>query len=749
MRKYMKIRKILLIMLVLLLGFDFSVAVAQLNPPSLTANAVSSSQIDLSWTDPNNGEAGYQIERSLSPTSGFNVIAAVGKNVTSYRDNGLSSGTQYYYKVKVYKQKESVYSNTANATTLAPDTTPPSVSITIPPNNTTYTTAQTVTITASASDNVGVTKVEFYDGSTLKGTDITSPYNYSWSITSADNGTHNWTAKAYDAANNNSVSNVVSLIVNIPAADTTPPSVSITIPANNTTYTTAQTVTITASASDNVGVTKVEFYDNNSLKGTDITSPYNYSWSITSSDNGTHSWTAKAYDAAGNIGISSNVNLIVNINNPVGGEFIWTKRLGGTLVDAGCNVKTDNSGNIITAGYFMGTVDFGGGPLTSAGGYDIFVAKYDSTGQHIWSKRFGSSEDDSAKAVAVDASGNVLVTGYFMGTVNFGGATLTSLGMKDIFVAKYSSTGAFIWAKSFGYLMSDDIGYDVAVDSSGNVIVTGSFTGFVDFGGGYLQSDPTGPDTFLAKFSPTGAHIWSKNFLSTAWDEGYSISVDDSGNVFITGSFSYTVDFGGGKVTSVGSSKDIYVAKYSSTTGAHMWSKQLGGSGNDIGYSVAVDSSGNVVITGYFSGTVDFGGGPLTSAGSYDIFVAKYSSSGAHLWSKRFGSTSLDSGNSVSVDRVTNEVIITGYFVGTVDFGGGPMTSTGSYDIFVAKYSSTGAHMWSKRFGSTSADMGYGVATDVVGNIVTTGYFVGTVDFGGGPLTSAGSYDIFLLKLGP
>src|SRR3990172_3975075 len=190
---------------------------------------------------------------------------------------------------------------------------PLKVSITSPTSGTTYTTAQTVPITASASGN-GVAKVEFYDGTTLKGTDTASPYTYAWSITSTNNGTHSWTAKAYDAAGKSTTSTAVGTTVNIPTSDTTAPTVSISSPASGTTYTAAQTVTITASASDNVGVTKVEFYDGATLKGTDTASPYTYAWSFTNANNGTHSWTAKAYDTAGNISTSGIVSLTVNID---------------------------------------------------------------------------------------------------------------------------------------------------------------------------------------------------------------------------------------------------------------------------------------------------------------------------------------------------------------------------------------------------------------------------------------------------
>ncbi|MBI1956110.1 MAG: SBBP repeat-containing protein, partial [Acidobacteria bacterium] len=225
------------------------------------------------------------------------------------------------------------------------------------------------------------------------------------------------------------------------------------------------------------------------------------------------------------------------------------------------------------------------------------------------------------------------------------------------------------------------------------------------------------------------------------------VAVDGSGNVVVTGQFFGTVDFGGGVLSGTGG-LDIFAAKFSGTDGSHTWSKRFGSTSDDYGQGVAVDSSGKVAVTGFFIGTVDFGGGGLTSAANTDIFVAKYSGTdGSYLWSKRFGSTSDDIGNSVAVDSSGN-VVVTGFFNGTVDFGGGGLTSAESNDIFVAKYSGAeGSHLWSKRFGSTSTDQGLGVAVDSSDNVVVTGLFTGTVNFGGGNLTSAGAEDIFLVKL--
>jgi hypothetical protein len=155
------------------------------------------------------------------------------------------------------------------------------------------------------------------------------------------------------------------------------------------------------------------------------------------------------------------------------------------------------------------------------------------------------------------------------------------------------------------------------------------------------------------------------------------------------------------------------------------------------------------LITGVFGGTVDFGGDTLTSAGSPDIFLAKFDTNGGHLWSKRFGDSRVQYGRSVACDGSGN-VVVTGYFRSTVNFGGGTLTSAGADDIFLAEFDSNGNHLWSKRFGDEwLQQMGHSTACDGSGNVVVTGHFEGTVDFGGEPLTSAGNDDIFLAKYEP
>ncbi|MBI4705981.1 MAG: SBBP repeat-containing protein [Deltaproteobacteria bacterium] len=426
------------------------------------------------------------------------------------------------------------------------------------------------------------------------------------------------------------------------------------------------------------------------------------------------------------------------------GMHLWSKRFGDASDQYGRAVAVDGSGNMFVTGWFEGTVDFGGGPLASSG-QDVFVAKLDKDGKHLWSKHFAGA----GSGITTDGSGAVLVAAKFAGTVDLGGGPLTSAGDWDIFVAKLDKDGQHLWSKRFGDATSQSgIGdLQVAADAAGNVLVTGNFAGTVDFGGGPLVAAGY-EDLFLAAFDTSGQHLWSKRFGDASMlipdSVAESVAADVSGNVFVTGSISSsTLNFGGQDLTSAGGS-DAFVAKFDKG-GSHLWSKRFGDGASQMARGVAVDASGNALMTGFFAGSLDFGGGPLASSGG-DVFVAKLDKDGKHLWSKRFGAIAL--GRSIAVDAA-GDAVLTGYFDGTVDFGGGALVSAGPYDIFVAKLGPDGKHLWSRRFGDASDQVGWSIAADASGNALVTGWFDGTVDFGGGPLASAGGADIFLAKFSP
>ena len=296
---------------------------------------------------------------------------------------------------------------------------------------------------------------------------------------------------------------------------------------------------------------------------------------------------------------------------------------------------------------------------------------------------------------------------------------------------------------TFGGTNSDRAYGGVAVDGSGNVYTTGAFSGTVDFGAGNVTAAGNF-DVFVTKLNSSGVHQWTTTFGGTSIAFGFGVAVDGSGNVHVTGYFDGTVDFSAGDVASAGD-YDAFVTKLNSS-GSHQWTTTFGGTGDDFGESVAVDGSGNVHVGGYFEGTVNFGAGNVTSAGNQDVFVTKLNSSGVHQWTTTLGGTGTELAREVAVDGPGN-VHVTGLFNGTVDFGAGDVTSAGNSDVFVTKLNSSGAHQWTTTFGGTSYDFGWGVAVDGSSNVYSTGYFEGTVDFGAGNVTSAGSYDVFVVKL--
>ena len=311
--------------------------------------------------------------------------------------------------------------------------------------------------------------------------------------------------------------------------------------------------------------------------------------------------------------------------------------------------------------------------------------------------------------------------------------------------------------------VGNEFSESTVVDSTGNIYTTGRFASTVDFDPGVGTSNLTSAgssDVFVSKLDASGNLLWAKSFGAAAADAGLSIAVDSTGNVYTTGFFASTVDFDPGagttNLTTAGSS-DVFISKLDAS-GNLVFAKRFGGGISDIGYSIAVDSTGNIYTTGFFADTVDFDPGAgttnLTTAGLADVFISKLDASGNLVFAKRFGAAEADAGLSVAVDS-TGNVYTTGYFEVTVDFDPGAgttnLTTAGGSDVFVSKLDSSGNLVFAKRFGGSGDDGGISISVDSNGNIHTTGYFEGTVDFDPGAgttnLNSAGGTDVFVSKL--
>ncbi len=457
----------------------------------------------------------------------------------------------------------------------------------------------------------------------------------------------------------------------------------------------------------------------------------------------------------------------------------WAKRAGGKQSDNGLAVTVDNWGNVYTSGTFNDTMDFGSGIKVSTGDQwtgDAFLAKYDAAGNIKWAKSFGNYQEDKAWDVKTDHQGNVYVTGQYAVSANFNpggsGGNLTALsGFSDVFVVKYDSTGKFLWAKSMGGKY-DDIPYALTLDKRGNIYLIGQFSDTADFDPGPAKANlvvkgaavgnPFDSDIFFCKLDSAGNYVWAKALGSRGPDYGYSIAVDDEGYVYTTGIFSDTADFNPGtavnEIRSNGS-YDLFLAKYDST-GNYMWAHGFGGSGFDKGAALALNQQGDIYVTGYFEGSIDFDPGAgstwLNTNGNADVFANKYNKEGNLLWAKNIGGAMWDYGQEIAVDRVGN-VILTGHFTSGAQIdldpgtGNALFSSNGDDDIFVVKLYENGDYYWGFTQGSPGFDVGFNIAVDGSGTVYTTGYFNQTADFDPGSATlnlnSAGNLDFYVQKI--
>lgn len=386
---------------------------------------------------------------------------------------------------------------------------------------------------------------------------------------------------------------------------------------------------------------------------------------------------------------------------------------GGTGIDAAVDIGTDSLANIYVAGYFTGTVDFdpgsGANELTSAGDTDIFVAKYDSDGDFIWASKIGGTGADRPTAISVAADGAFWLAGSFSLVVDFdpgsGTASVASYGVTDAFTAKYAADGSHYWSLGFGG-PGADVANDVTTDADGNSYLTGSFESIVDFDPGSGSSQSTSnalKDLFVVSYDPDGVYRWHFTTGSSLDDTGTAIAAYSNGTFWVAGFFNGSVDFDPGaevNLTNSSGSDDVFLARYSGT-GAFLWAGAIGGADSDrpaLG-GLALDGAGNVYLTGAFSGLCDFQPTNMTAN----------------------------------------------------------LQSNGAADAFLAEYDSSGEFRWAFGVGGTGIDYGESLAVDETGNIYWTGGFTGTqVDFDPTPDTkyldapgTGGAVAVFLAKYLP
>jgi hypothetical protein len=411
------------------------------------------------------------------------------------------------------------------------------------------------------------------------------------------------------------------------------------------------------------------------------------------------------------------------------------------------HLAVDPLGNPVLAGTYDGTLNITGEQLMASGLGDVFVAKLDSNGDGLWSRSFGDMNAQLVTSVATDAFGNIVVGGAFEGTLNFGDGDLICSGERDLFLAKFDASGQLMWSKKFGDAFDQSF-LNIATFMDGSIALIGYFEGSVDLGG-KAHTSAGANDTFVAKLDADGNYLWSAQFGDPDKDQrGSGVVIDKTGTLIVSGRFEGFMDVGGTTLFSKGSN-DLFVAKLSGNDGTVIWAKAWGSTdstGNESVSRVAPLDTGELLVTGVFDTTFTVSGKKLSSMGGNDIFLMKLSDVGDPLWIKGFGSDLSDLPFGVALSPAQN-LVIGGVYGKSIDFGGGPLVSLGNEDLFFAVLDQDGNHVWSRRYGG-EPDTGIptSIAFGAPGVLFATGIFNGTIDLGGGPLKSSGDGAIFLAK---
>lgn len=362
----------------------------------------------------------------------------------------------------------------------------------------------------------------------------------------------------------------------------------------------------------------------------------------------------------------------------------WAKQVPGSVNETVGAVGFGSDGSVYIAGAFHDALDLGGGPLAPTGtSFDMYAAKFTAAGEHVWSVRYGGTTDARATRLAVLPNGDVVVGGSYYGSLTIGATVLTSTGAADSFLTRLNGTsGAPLWAASGG-------------------------------------ANGTNPDDNLG-----------------------DLEVDSAGNLAVCGTISGTGTFFGTNVVRNGW---LWVGSVDGATGAAIWAKSPTATGITTECGVASVGT-DVVLAGYFNGTVNAGGSTLNStSGSADIYLVRYQGAdGAHLWSAAKGGAGNERAADVAAQG-TASIVVAGDFGGTTTFGGGtfmtPNNTTGTSDGFVAKFdAATGAHQFSLAFGGTNAansDRARRVVTRADGLVSVGAVFTGMATFGTSTLTSS------------
>ncbi len=391
------------------------------------------------------------------------------------------------------------------------------------------------------------------------------------------------------------------------------------------------------------------------------------------------------------------------------GNFLWAVNMGGTTSANGEAITINSDGNCVITGNFSETVDFDPSDavfnLTAVNGAGMFVVILGDTGNLVWAGAMSGQGFLYSAAVAIDATGNIVIAGFFGNSCDFdpnAGESIIATAEGSAFVVKLQADGTFMWARHIEGAAASNVNcWDMALDSDDNILLAGSFSGTVDFnmGAGAFELTSAGStDIYVCKLDANGDFLWAAGMGNGSADTAFAVDTDSDDNVHVSGNFIHTVDFDPGPdvytvVSASTSDHDTFVWKLTAA-GSFVWARGLGGDDNEFPTSIAVDAAGKVYTVGGFDGACDFDPGvgvfelEPASVTFYDIYISVLDVNGEFVWAGSIGSTGNDRPEDVTVDA-QGHPIVCGSFTLTVDMD--PTASeyelTGVYDAFVLKLS--------------------------------------------------------------
>jgi hypothetical protein len=360
------------------------------------------------------------------------------------------------------------------------------------------------------------------------------------------------------------------------------------------------------------------------------------------------------------------------------GNWLWAKTPENTGVSDAMAIAIDPLGNVYIMGNFDGSATFGVSTITTGGLIDIYIAKLNPDGNWIWARGAGGTRNDAGRSMDVDNSGNVYIVGEFDRNATFGTTSFSIPNGKDVFVAKLSTDGLWAWAKQTGGA-NNIYSKDIAIDDNGNAYFTGYFSGSITFGDSTYTSAGSN-DIYVAKLDTAGGCAGFATAGGTGNDHAEHIAVDNAGNCYITGGYAIPATFGNVTYNGYGG----IVAKLDADRN-WVWLSQANGA---TMYDVVVDNAQNVYLTGGFGSIGIFGNITIYGEGNSDVFVTKLNSAGNWLWVQKAGGTGDDFGMGLGIDSALN-IYLAGFFYDTCAFGTITLASAGQEEVFVAKLNGT------------------------------------------------------------